>query len=26
VHQHPWQATGIAAGAALLIGFILGRR
>lgn len=30
VHQHPWQATGIAAGiaagAALLLGFILGRR
>ena len=26
VHQHPWQATGFAAGAALLIGFILGRR
>lgn len=26
VRQHPWQATGIAAGVALLIGFILGRR
>jgi len=26
VHQHPWQATGIAAGVGLLIGLLLGRR
>ena len=26
VHQHPWQATGIAAGVGLLIGLLLGKR
>mgnify|MGYP006296133669 CR=1 FL=1 len=26
VHQEPWKAVGVAAGAALLLGFIMGRK
>jgi ElaB/YqjD/DUF883 family membrane-anchored ribosome-binding protein len=26
VHDHPWHALGIAAGAAFLVGYVFGRR